>query len=456
MTKTTFSDLALSPIGPRKIVAKFDGGLLSSDGGLLVLRQIDKRVGLSEGLAACLTDPRDPARIHHSQTEMMASRIMAIAAGYEDCDDLDALREDPALKMGIGRAPQSGLGLPSQPTLSRFENRCAQDTASWRGLARMGLKLIDVFCASYKTPPQSIILDIDDTPDIAHGGQQLCLFNGFVGDYCFRPIHVYEGQSGKPITCLLFPGKRPDGAMVARIIRHLVQRIVRHLPNTAITLRGDSHYASHKAMDWLEARGHSYIFGLATNKALQALAQPWSDEVATTRALCGEYKTRDFFGASYAAGSWSKQRQIVARIEATKREDLSERAMDLRFIVTNCGGLSDKALYQDLYCARGQAENFIKDHKLYTASDRTSCHKWQANQFRLFLHTAAYWLLHQVRDSLDPSLRLARATFETIRRSLVKIAVRISELGTRIKLSFAQSCAHQRELKQLCKTWAEP
>ena len=222
MSNTTRSDLTLSPIGPREIVAKFDGGLLSSDGGLLVLREIDKRLGLSESLAACLADPRDPARIQHSQAEMMASRIMAIAAGYEDCDDLDALREDPALKMAIGRAPQSGLGLPSQPTLSRFENRCARSKASWRGLARMGLKLIDLFCASYKRPPKSIILDIDDTPDIAHGGQQLCLFNGFVGDYCFRPIHVYEGQSGKPITCLLFPGKRPDGAMVARIIKRLV------------------------------------------------------------------------------------------------------------------------------------------------------------------------------------------------------------------------------------------
>ena len=456
MSKTTRSELALSPIGPRKIVAKFDGGLLSSDGGLLVLRQIDKRLGLSSGLAACLPDLRDPARIQHSQTQMMASRIMAIAAGYEDCDDLDALRDDPALKMAIGRAPQSGLGLPSQPTLSRFENLCAQEAASWRGLARMGLRLIDVFCASYKSPPQSIILDIDDTPDIAHGGQQLCLFNGFVGDYCFRPIHVYEGQSGKPVTCLLFPGKRADGAMVARIIRHLVKRIQRRLPRTAITIRGDSHYASHQAMDWLEAQGHSYIFGLATNKALQKLSLPWVDEVATTRALCGESKTRDFFATSYAAGSWSRQRHVVARIEATKREDLNERAIDLRFIVTNVEGLSDQALYEDIYCARGQAENFIKDHKLYTASDRTSCHKWQANQFRLFLHTAAYWLLHQARESLEPSLKLARGTFETIRRSLVKIAVRVSELGTRIKLSFAQSCAYQRDLKWLCQTWVEP
>lgn len=453
--KFTPSDLSLSPLstpnGNREIVARFDGGRLSSNGGLLVLREIDRDLALSQTLANCLTDARDPKRVHHSYRDMIAARLMAIAAGYEDCNDLDHLREDPAFKMAIGRAPETGIGLPSQPTLSRLENLSALQEWSWRALARMGLALIDTFCRSYAAAPKAITLDIDDTPDVTHGAQQLNLFNSFVGEYCYRPIHVYEADSGKPVTCLLFPGKRPDGAMVARIIRHLVQRIARHWPDVNMTVRGDSHYASHKAMDWLEERGDLYIFGLSTNKVLSKLAQPWCDAAATERALVGEDRTRTFHRTSYQAKSWSKQRSVVARVEATKREDLSDRAIDVRFVVSNIPNVGDQALYEEHYCARGQAENFIKDHKRYTASDRTSCHKWQANQFRLFLHTAAYWFLHQLRERLAETSPLKRGTFETLRSQLIKVAVRVTELASRIKLSFPSGCPRQGDLKQLCQ-----
>lgn len=454
MTEITSPKLDLSPLNHRELIAQFDCGPLSSDGGLMILREISDRLGIFDTLAACLPDARDPKRIVHSYRDMIASRVMAISAGYEDCNDLDALRQDPALKMAIGRAPESGVGLPSQPTLSRLENVPALDACSWRSLARMGLALIDLFCTSHKAPPKAITLDIDDTPDVAHGAQQLCLFNTHVGDYCFKPIHVYDADSGKPITCLLFPGKRPDGEIVKRIIRHLVKRITRHWPKVSVTIRGDGHYASHKAMDWLEERGHFYIFGLSTNKLLKPLSFQWTDSVATERALFDKDKVRAFFSHTYKAGSWSKARHVVARVEATKREDLTERAVDTRFIVTNLKGYTDQALYEEVYCARGQAENLIKEHKTYTASDRTSCSNWQANQFRLFLHTAAYWLLHQLRERLPQKSDRKTATFETLRRTFLKIAVRITELKSRIKLSFPTSCAVQDELRSLCKNIA--
>lgn len=466
MSKHTVSDLPLSPLCGQEIVARFDGGRLSSDGGLVVLRQIDRRMSLSASMASCLSDKRDQSRIRHTYREMIAARIMAIAAGYEDCDDLDVLRHDPALKMAIGRMPIGGFGLPSQPTLSRFENLCATPGATpcatpggsdempgWRSLVRMGLTMIDLYCASYTSPPKSITLDIDDTPDPVHGQQQLSLFNTHAGGYCFKPIHIYD-QNAKPVSCILFPGKRPAGKVIARIIRHIIRRIERHWSGCQITVRGDGHYASHEAMDWLEAKKHLYIFGLGSNKALKDIAEPWIDKLAVERAICGDDKLRHFASTQYQARSWAKPRHVVARLEATLRANLKERAMDVRYIVTNIKDKPDKDLYEEIYCARGNAENWIKEHKRYLASDRTSCHKWQANQFRLFLHTAAYWLLHQAREQLTTASKLKTATFATLRRALLKIAVRVSELKSRIKLSFPTSCPSQTDLRQLCQTLA--
>lgn len=451
--RNTPSDLPLSPLDGQEIVARFDGGRLSSDGGLVLLREIDQRMGLSKTLADCLGDNRHPARIRHSYQDMIAARAMAIAAGYEDCDDLDALREDPALKIAIGRRPATGHGLPSQPTLSRFENKCAHETSGWRALARMGFKMIDLYCASYGVAPKAMTLDIDDTPDPVHGDQQLSLFNTHAGGFCFKPIHVYD-SAGKPVACILFPGKRPKGEVIAQIIRHLVQRMRRHWPQCQLTIRGDGHYASHQAMDWLEEQGHRYVFGLASNAVLKKIAEPWVDKLAVERAFGGDAKLRHFASTAYQARSWSKPRHVVARLEATLRPDVRERAMDVRFIVTNIQGQSDQVLYEEIYCVRGQAENWIKEHKLYLSSDRTSCHKWQANQFRLFLHTAAYWLLYQVREKLAQTARLKKASFETLRRTLIKVAVRVSELKSRVKLSFPSSCPSQSDLRQLCQTMA--
>lgn len=420
----------LSPVEGLDIHARFDGGALSSDGGVLLLREIERKAGLADVLASCLVDRRDPGRVVHSYASMIRARQLAIACGYEDCDDLDALRHDPALKIACERAPEDGVGLASQPTLSRLEN-----TVGWRALARMGLKMIDFFCDSFSRPPAQIVLDIDDTIDRTHGGQQLSLFSTHAHGHCFQPIHIYEAATGKPVAVLLRPGRRPSGAEAARVLRHVIRRIRANWPRVAITVRGDGHYGTPEVMDLLEGLGCLYILGLPGNARLKEIAHPWCEDAATRRALTGKASVRRFFDTSYAAESWAKPRRVIARVEATAM------GADARFVVTNMGGRS-KHLYEKLYCARGAMENLIKEHKLYTRSDRTSCHRWEANQFRLFLHTAAYWLLHRLRGAAPKRSRWRRATFETLRAAFLKIAVRIEQLKTRIRLSLPSACPH--------------
>jgi hypothetical protein len=368
---------------------------------------------------------------------MIRARMFAIACGYEDCDDLDVLRFDPAFKLACGRLSESGDDLMSQPTLSRLEN-----APSWRELGRMGLSLIDLFCDSFKIVPVRIVLDIDDTADRVHGGQQLALFNAHYDDYCFQPIHIYDAASGKPILSLLRPGKRPSGAEAAGILRHVIRRVRYNWPRVEIIVRGDGHYGTPEVMDLLEEQGCGYILGLPTNARLKLIGQPWCEDVATRRALSGAGhgdKVRRFFQTAYQAKSWSRARRVVARVEATSR------GADIRFIVTNLPGRA-KLLYEKIYCARGRMENMIKDHKLYTKSDRTSCHRWEANQFRLFLHTGAYWLLHRLRRAAPRRSRWRTATFETLRRTFLKIAVRIEELKSRIKIALPSAYPHQPDL----------
>ena len=250
MNKDSLFLPGLSPVDSLEIHARFDGGALSSDGGVLVLREIELGLKYADMLASCLSDERDPARTIHEQVTMIRERMFAIACGYEDCDDLDELRHDPALKMACERLPETGDALASQPTLSRLEN-----LPSWRDLARMGLKMIDLFCDSFRTVPKHIVLDIDDTTDRTHGGQQLSLFNTHAGGYCFQPVHIYDAATQKPVCFLLRPGKRPSGQEAAAILRHVIRRVRRNWPRIKITVRGDGHYGTPEVMDLLERSG---------------------------------------------------------------------------------------------------------------------------------------------------------------------------------------------------------
>jgi hypothetical protein len=406
----------------------FDGGLLSSDGGVLLLRDVERRLGLGERLAECLVDRRDPARIDHALVEMLRLRMFLIAAGYEDADDCDSLRADPAFKLAVGRLPETGPALCSQPTMSRLEN-----APSRIEIARMMAAMVDLFCASWARPPASITLDIDDTLDRVHGTQQLSLFNAHYDERCFLPIHIYEAGSGKPVAVILRPGKTPSGTEVRAIVKHVTRRIRRRWPSVRICWRGDSHYARPEAMDWCEANGVDYVFGLAGNDVLHAQVRAAADDLCVRRAQAREEKRRTWTEFRYAAGSWTRERRIVARIEATTR------GLDVRYVVTTLKGSAER-LYETVYCARGQAENFIKLHKTQLASDRTSCRSPRANQFRLILHTAAYWLLHTLRAAMPATSAWAAAEFTTLRLRLIKLAARVVETAQRIRIRLPSAC----------------
>jgi hypothetical protein len=416
----------LSPVAGKPLTATFDAGRLSSDGGMIVLREIATRLGLAETITQPLCDKRDASRIRHTYAEMAMARMLMIAAGYEDCDDVDALRTDPALKIAVGRAPESGEDLMSQPTLSRLEN-----LADWRALARIGLGQIDLYCRSFARVPHRIVLDIDDTDDPTHGQQELALFNAHYDCTCFQPIHIFDAFSGKPVLALLRPGKRPSGKEVAKILRHVIGRIRKHWPDVAILVRADSQYCSEPALAQLEAMRCDYIIGFAINSRLLEIAAPWRARCEARRSRL-KPTVRRFHQLPYQAHQWSRSRKLVARVEATPM------GTDARFIVTSLSGRA-KTLYEKVFCARGAAENLIKDMKRSTRSDKTACSRWQANQFRLFLHVGAYWLLHELRRAAPKRSRWRGATFETIRRTFVKIAVRVEELKGKIKLAFPAS-----------------
>jgi hypothetical protein len=434
----------LSPVGGKPVHLTFDGGRLTSDAGVLLLAEVERRLGLAQRLARCLADPRAPERIRHTLAEMIRFRMLLIAAGYPDANDCDSLRVDPAFKMAVGRLPEGGEDLCSQPTMCRLENLPGPIA-----LKRMMAAMVEVFCDSFKEVPRRIVLDIDDTCDPAHGQQQLALFHAHYDERCFLPIHVYEALSGKPVAVILRPGRTPDGAEVMLVLRHVVGAIRRRWPRVDILVRGDSHYSRPEAMSWCERNRVAYILGLAGNKVLLARVAGLAEDAAIGRVEGEATKVRRLSEFIYAAKSWTTQRRVIARVEA------SDRGTDTRFIVTNLTG-TPQWLYETVYCARGQAENLIKAHKRHLASDRTSCTKATANQFRLVLHTAAYWLLHELR-SLAPRTSFWRdAQFDTIRLGLIKVAARVTELATRIKLALPSSYPYRDSLMLLAARAAKP
>ena len=428
----------LPSIGKKKITAAFDGGQISSDGGALLLAGADRQLGLIDRLAALIPDHRDPALVTHSMADILRARVLAIACGHPDANDLGQLRHDPAFKLACGRLPDSGDDLASQPTMSRWEN--APDL---RTLVRMAYAMVDLWCDSYRKPPLAITLDFDDTCDTVHGHQQLSLFNAFHDERCFMPLHVYDADSGHCLLTVLRPGKTPDGTEVRAHVRRLVRRIRLKWPQTAITIRGDSHYGRWEAMEWCERNDVSYVFGLATNEALDRLVADRVEALALRWEANSAETVRGFAETRYAAKSWSADRRVVARTEVTYK------GVDTRYVVTNLDKSGRRWLYDDLYCARGQAENLIKRHKAQLASDRTSCRSPLANQMRLMLFTAAYWLMTRLAGAVPATHKLAGCEFATLRARLLKVAVRLRETATRVRLAFAANCPDKALFRDL-------
>lgn len=423
----------LAPVEGKKVYLDFEGGNTTSDAGVLLLSETESMTRIVSTLAHCITDTRRSTSVMHSIHDLIAQRVYQIACGYEDGNDSNALRKDPALKMALDHLPDSGDDLASQPTFSRLENMVTRTE-----LYRMAAGILNHFIDSYTEPPSVIVLDFDDTEDIVHGTQQLALFNGYHQETCYQPLHVFEGLSGKLIASILRPGKRPTGKEIVSYLSRIVHYIRSRWPETIIVYRGDSHYGVPEAYRFLATERDCYsVTGLGSNEVLLRSVKDIIEEVRKQGAGYRRYHT-----FSYQARSWSEARKVVSKVEMT------EKGLNVRFISTDMQDAKAKALYEEIYSARGNDELYIKAHKTFMKSDRTSCHRFLANQFRVFLHSAAYVLMHAFQTNLLRGTALATATFETIRLKLLKIGAKVIEMKTRIKIHLPTSYPYKAILNK--------
>jgi hypothetical protein len=459
MLQDTQIVLPFARLRGKTLQANFDAGTVSSDGGVLLLRETEFLVGIISRYARALDDHRDPRYTDHSYEEMLRQRIFQIACGYDDANDCNFLRHDAAFKAACERLPLVGEPLASQPSMSRLENAPRRTE-----LYRLGQALLETFLASYPRAPQALVLDIDDTADEVDGAQQQALFNGHYDAYCYLPLHLYEGQSGKLITSILRPGRRPTGAEIVSILKRVVGAIRREWPEVLILLRGDGHFSTPEVHGWCERQEPVifYILGQSGNAVLKRRASGLLEQARAlyrshqARADRRQQQSRSKAGASrsrqhaqeeprgvfksklyttffYQATSWSEPRRIICKVE------VSDEGENLRFIVTNLRNSRHAWIYETIYCGRGQMENYIKDHKRFLHSDRTSCHRFEANQFRVFLHSAAYVLIHTLKSIGLRGTAWAKAQFDQIQIRLLKVGTRVEELKTKIRFHFPSS-----------------
>ena len=382
MTECTSTKLTFSRLKRQEIVANFDGGRLTSDGGALLLREVDRRLGLTKALADCIADPRNPLMVIHDVRTMLIQRICGIAIGYEDLNDHQTLREDPLFSVLAEHRPDPEEPLASPATLCRFENRITRQS-----LIRMSEVFVDQFIASYKRPPKKVVLDFDATDDRVHGQQEERFFHGYYDHYCFLPLYVFCGD--KLLASYLRPSNI-DGAKHSWAILKLITMRLRHAwPKVRIVFRGDSGFCRWKMLRWCERHEIGYVVGLARNKVLERMAEPFMDAVEHAFNESGQ-KQRNFHEIRYAADTWDHKRRVIV-----KAEHLIQ-GPNCRFVVTN---LDDKpeVVYDGRYVGRADMENRIKEQQLGLFADRTSCHKFLANQFRLLLASAAYVLIEHLR-----------------------------------------------------------
>ena len=433
MIKNNFENnspiLNLFPVEGKKVELTFTGDRISSDGGLLLLREVEGQLGLISDISNCISDDRDQRYIGHTIKEMLTQRVFQIAAGYEDCNDCNDMREDMVLKTCVGRLPQSGKELASQPTMSRLENSIGK-----KGLYKMGKQLIDTFISSYSQAPKVIILDCDDTNNNTYGQQELTLFNHFYGEHCYMPLHIYEGLSGKLVTTILKPGRRDKQNNIATFLQKLISYLRKQWPNTMIIVRGDSHFASKDFMHWcIQQDKTGFITGLSGNKKLNELAAVTINSAKREFEQYGKAVKR-YHSFMYQAGSWDEPQKVIVKVEVTVL------GTNVRYIVTNLVNFKAKNLYEKGYCARCSMELRIKEHKLYLRSDKSSCKSFLANQFRLFMHSIAYVLLHTMQKELFKGTDYANATFKTIQNKIIKTAAWVKEMKTKIKIELPQFC----------------
>lgn len=418
MPNCTVEPVDLGRVGRRVIEAAFDGGDIVSDGGVLLLRQVDQRIGLTKSIARVFDDQRRRASVAHSMRDLLAQRIYGLCCGWEDVCDHNVLRRDLALQTAVGRVEE----LASAPTLSRLETSSTRAHA-----AALNGVLLDQFIASKAGRPKELVLDIDATHMPLHGAQEKAYFHRYYDNYCYLPLYVFCGQD--ILACVLRPSSRDPASVLSALIKLITRRLRQAWPRVRIVVRGDSGFCRPQALRRFEKWGLHYIVGLQKNAALLqrvALAELALADMYQT-AGCKQRMIGEF---DYAARSWDRERRVIARLEH------DAHGANPRFIVTNLKG-GPKALYERVYCARGEAENRIKEAQLDLFGRRASCHKFQANQLRLLLAAFAYTLMINLRRLALAGTELARACTATIRVKLLKIGAAIVRNTRRVRVLLA-------------------
>ena len=407
-------------LGRRVVEGRFDGGSMTSDGGVMLLGEVDRKLGLLEAAARCIADPRSPLLIKHGVRDMLRQRVYGLALGWEDLNDHGALRCDVAVQTAVGVDRE----VASAPTLCRLEKWADRATA-----VRLHRLLIEQFIASFKSAPKELVLDFDATDNPLHGQQEQRFFHGYYDSYCYLPLYVFCGQQ---LLCAYLRPSRIDAAQhCAAILKLLVRRLRQAWPDVRIIFRGDSGFCRQRVINWCERSGVHYIIGLARNPRLEAQVEFAQLALQDDYERTG-HKQRLIDEFSYAAQSWPRERRVITRLE------WGEQGHNPRFIVTNLQGDAG-ALYDDLYCQRGEAENRIKEAQVGLFATRTSCHVFAANQLRMLLAALGYVLIERLRALALQGTALASAQVDTLRIKLLKVAAVITRNTRRIRLYLASS-----------------
>ena len=455
----TPEQLRFPPAAGFTVRADFTGGEISSDLGALLLAAVDRRIGLIDRLTGAIADSRHASYITHSMRDLLTQRVFQIASGYEDGNDANTLRRDPLFKLAAGRAPlDADNPLACGATFSRLEGSLRRSD-----LYRMAAALVEQFIAGYECAPVSITLDLDHTDDATYGQQALAFYNHHYGHYCYLPLLVFEANSGALVTAVLRPGKRPTGAENTMIMKRVLGLLRLHWPQTHILLRGDGHFSNPELMQLIIADGNAdFIFGLAGNPVLLRQAEGLMKNARGHMALHQSLATQGLgptvaavrlFGEfEYAAKSWPQAFRVVVKAEVLPGSGGLPAKDNERFVVTTLRRPSPRTLYQQDYCARGQAENLIKQVKCDLKSDRTSASSFIANFGRLLLTAGAYVLHQQLRHLGLQGTPLATAQPRTVMLTLFKIAARVKQYKDRVLLHLPSSCPAKALLAQVCQS----
>lgn len=428
------TQLTLNAILKTPITVDFEGGNITSDSGAVLLRALDNRLDVTSRFSSCMIDRRDSAKTRHTITDQFRQRVYQICLGYEDANDADTLRSDPAFKIAVGRRPETDDDLASQPTITRFENAVTD-----REIKRLNRELANLYLDNRKLPGDRIILDLDSTDDPVHGQQKFSFYHGFYGQHMFHPLLCYDGDTGDLLSATLRPGNVHAANGVVKTIKRIVMKIRKRWPWVEIVIRADAGFCVPRLYKFCERHGVGYVIGLITNATLKKLHKPLLDR-AVELYDSAQSKVRIFDETGYRAGKWNRFRRVVMKAEAM------DQGTNRRFVVTNLEG--DPQDVYDFYVQRGDVENRIKDLKNALKADRLSCHRFDANRFRLLLHCAAYVLSHQLKKRLKGT-QLHNAQIDTIRLKLLKVGARIKQTVRRVWIHAASGYPYQHIWRSL-------